>query len=161
VTTVVVLVVVLVLLGSYVTWTAGRLDRQHARVDASWAALDAQLVRRASAARALVPHLPGPDAARLEAAAHAAVEASGEDGREGVENDLTRVLRTALPHVPPGEALDELLAAATRVGLARSFHNSAVKDARTLRFRRLVRLLRLSGHRRLPTFFEIDDTGLT
>ena len=45
------------LLGFYVTWTAGRLDRLHARVDASWAALDAQLVRRAAAARAVAAHL--------------------------------------------------------------------------------------------------------
>ena len=157
-TSVVVLVVAVVLLASYVTWTAGRLDRQHARVDAAWAALDAQLVRRAAAARALVPLLPPSAAAeRLAAVAHDAVEA-GTDGREDVENDLTRALRAVLPDAPAGEARDELAAALTRVGLARSFHNSAVKDARTLRFRWVVRLLRLSGHRAMPAFFEIDDT---
>ena len=48
----------------------------------------------------------------------------------------------------------------TRVGLARSFHNAAVKDTRALRLRRLPRVLRLHGHRRLPQYFEIDDTAL-
>lgn len=154
-------VVVLVLLASYISWTAGRLDRQHARVDAAWAALDAQLVRRASAARALVPLLPpGPATDRLAALAHDAVEA-GEEGRETVENDLTRALRAVVPLTPGGAALDDLTAAATRVGLARSFHNSAVKDTRMLRFRRMVRALRLAGHRPMPEFFEIDDTALS
>ena len=42
-------VVVAVLLPMWVMFTLTRLDRLHARVDAAWAALDAQLVRRAAA----------------------------------------------------------------------------------------------------------------
>lgn len=153
-------VAVLVLLAVYVFWTAGRLDRMHARVDASWAALDAQLVRRAAAARALVPLLPPPVGIELDAVAHEALEA-GEEGREAVENDLTRALRSALPALPAGADLRELDSAVTRVGLARSFHNRAVKDTRALRRRRMPRALRLAGHRRLPQYFEIDDTSLS
>jgi hypothetical protein len=150
-----------VLLGVYVSWTAGRLDRLHARVDASWAALDAQLVRRAAAARALVPYVlrdPG-GAARLDAAAHLAVDAGTQD-RETVENELSRALRTSVPLLAPGAPLEELRSAASRVALARSFHNAAVKDTRTVRWRRIPRLLRLAGHRDMPTYFEIDDTAL-
>lgn len=154
---------VLVLLAAYVTWTAGRLDRLHARVDAAWAALDAQLVRRAAAARELVPAVPDQErAAALDQAAVRALEA-GEDGREEVENDLSRVLKAAVPtvpSVPSGPDLARLQSAATRVALARSFHNAAVKDTRTVRWRRVPRLLRLAGHRAMPTFFEIDDTTL-
>ena len=151
----------LVLLGAYVTWTAGRLDRLHARVDAAWAALDAQLVRRAAAARALVPYVDGDPllAGRLEEAAHAALDA-GEQDREGVENDLSRALRSAVLRLGPGAPIDELRAAASRVALARSFHNTAVKDTRAVRWRRIPRLLRLAGHRAMPTYFEIDDTAL-
>lgn len=161
-TTWVVVGVVLVLLAVYVSWTAGRLDRLHARVDASWAALDAQLVRRAAAARAVAAHLVDPRAGEsLDAAASAALEGT-VDGRETVENDLSRALKAALPllvHDPSGDAsLAELQTAATRVGLARSFHNAAVKDTRAVRLRRLPRALRLAGHRSLPQFFEIDDT---
>ena len=42
------LVVVFVLLAGYVTATSNRLDRLHARLDATRAALDAQLLRRAA-----------------------------------------------------------------------------------------------------------------
>lgn len=152
-------VALVLLLAVYVSWTAGRLDRMHARVDASWAALDAQLVRRAAAARALVPHLPGRLADQLDAVAHDALDA-GEQGREEVENRLSRLLRTALTTLPPDADLAELESAGTRVGLARSFHNAAVKDTRALRLRRMPRALRLHGHRSLPEYFEIDDTAL-
>ena len=148
----------LTLLVLYVTWTAGRLDRLHARVDAAAAALDAALVRRAAAARAVATHLsPGPDADALWRAADDALEA-GPDVREGVENDLSRALRTAVPLLATDPVLVELETAATRVGLARSFHNAAVRDTRAVRLRRLPRALRLAGHRDLPEFFEIDDT---
>ena len=162
-----VLLVALVLLAAYASWTAGRLDRLHARVDAAWAALDAALVRRAAAARALAHLLPDPGpAARLERAAATAVQ-GGPVAREAVENDLSQALRATLPR--PGTdrdddgaraVLDELDAASARVGLARSNHNSAVTDARRVRVRRLPRALRLAGHRVLPQHFDIDDTGL-
>ncbi|HEU0101132.1 MAG TPA: hypothetical protein VFR07_02330 [Mycobacteriales bacterium] len=156
---------VLVLLGVYVSWTAGRLDRLHARVDAAWAALDAALVRRAAAARALVLHLPprAPQTLELERAAAAAL-VGGPVAREAVENDLSVALRAALPLLPAGgsaEVRRELDAAATRVGLARSFHNSAVANARVLRDKRMPRLLRLAGHRVLPQYFDIDDAALS
>jgi hypothetical protein len=35
-----------------------------------------------------------------------------------------------------------------------------VKDTRTVRWRRMPRLLRLAGHRAMPAYFEIDDTAL-
>ena len=160
-------VVAVVLLALYVTWTAGRLDRLHARVDAAWAALDAQLVRRAAAARALVALLPpGSEATALDRTATAALD-GGPVGREGLENDLTRALRAALVPLPPDRlqpALrDELVTASTRVGLARSFHNGAVADARRVRVRRLVRALHLAGHRAMPLHFDIDaeiDVGI-
>lgn len=163
-TTVLVVVGLLALLALYITWTAGRLDRLHARVDAAWAALDAQLVRRAAAARAVAAHLEDPVAARrLDGAASTALEGT-IDGREMVENDLSRALKAALPalaHDPAGEAaLAELATASTRVGLARSFHNTAVKETRAIRLRRMPRALRLAGHRSLPQYFEIDDTGM-
>ena len=163
-TTVLVVLGIAFVLGFYVTWTAGRLDRLHARVDASWAALDAQLVRRAAAARAVAAHLEDDVAARaLDEAASAALDGT-VDHREALENDLSRALKAALPllvHDDAGEAARaELETASTRVGLARSFHNAAVKDTRSIRLRRLPRALRLAGHRSLPQYFEIDDTAI-
>lgn len=158
-TTVLLAIAAVALLVLYVTWTAGRLDRLHARVDAAWAALDAQLVRRASAARAVASALPAGHAAALESAARACLEA-GDDGREAYENDLSGALRSAVPLLPPGADLEELETASTRVGLARSFHNAAVRDTRAVRLRRMPRALRLAGHRALPQYFEIDDTTI-
>jgi hypothetical protein len=146
-------VIVIIAVSIYITWTAGRLDRMHARVDAAWAALDAQLVRRSAAARALgVPS--------VTRAADAALVA-GVAERQDRENDLSRELRAAWPAVPPGPNRAELEAAASRVALARSFHNGAVTNARALRRNRLARLLHLAGRRQLPEFFDVDEADFS
>lgn len=151
-------VLAVVIIASYLTWTAGRLDRLHARVDAAEAALDAQLVRRAVAAEALPRKLCRDRTAELRAIARVA-RAADRSGREPAENDLSRVLRQiGLDRDAPEVA--ELSLAAARVGLARQFYNDAVRDTRAVRFKPLVRLLGMAGHRPMPEYFEIDDTGL-
>ncbi|NED81786.1 hypothetical protein G3I76_17035, partial [Streptomyces sp. SID11233] len=45
--------IALLLIAVYLSWTAGRLDRLHARIDATRAGLDAQLLRRVSVAQEL------------------------------------------------------------------------------------------------------------
>ncbi|MEP6696145.1 MAG: NUDIX hydrolase [Pseudonocardiales bacterium] len=151
-------VVAVVVIASYLTWTAGRLDRLHARVDAAEAALDAQLVRRAVAAEALPRALSAGRTDELRSTARAA-RATERAGREAAENDLSRVLRqVGLDQDAPEVA--ELSQAAARVGLARQFYNDAVRDTRAVRFKLLVRVLRMAGHRPMPSYFEIDDTHL-
>lgn len=153
-------VALLLLAAVYLSWTAGRLDRMHVRVDAAWAALDAQLARRAAAARVLVGALPPGPAAELDAAAHAALEPASQPDREVVENDLSRVLRAVLPLLDAGADTEELRSAVNRVRLARAFYNTAVRDTLALRRRWVPRLFHLAGHRGPPAFFEIDDTAL-
>ncbi len=158
----------IVVLGWYLSFSAARLDRLHARVEAAREALDAQLVRRASIALELATSgLLDPAAGVILAgAAHWAREAPPPD-RELAESDLSRTLRavldadvvTAVRQTPPGRTIvEELEAAAGRVELARRFHNDAVRAARTVRRQRVVRVLRLAGHAPLPESFEIDDT---
>jgi hypothetical protein len=175
---------VLLVIGWYLSYSAGRLDRLHHRVESSRAALDVQLVRRAAAAVETAPLLD-PATALLVADAAATALTAGEQRdvpggieppavAEEVENDLTRALHVALGD--PGhvtqlredpltrEALDVLGQACLRVQLARRFHNDAV--AHTLRVRRkpVVRWFRLAGHAGLPVMVEIDDSlppGLT
>lgn len=161
-------VLALLLAGVYLSWTAGRLDRLHARVDGARAALDAQLVRRSAVAMELaVSGLLDPASALLIAdAAHAAREAEGED-RPPAESDLSRALRAALDQPEQFEELSssaegrqmiaELEAAGRRVVMARRFHNDAVRAARALRAKRHVRYLRLAGHAPPPATFECDD----
>ena len=90
---VVVVVLVAASVAVWVTFTATRLDRLHARVDAAQAALDAQLVRRAAAvqhaARAAGPELDPGLAADLDETARVALSARPVD-REPAENALGR-----------------------------------------------------------------------
>ncbi len=77
VTALVVLLVVLLLVGSWAFQTANRLDRLHVRYDLSWQALDAALARRAVVARAVAvdAYGAGPEGKRLTALADTAERA--------------------------------------------------------------------------------------
>ncbi|MFB7668364.1 hypothetical protein ACFC1R_31335 [Kitasatospora sp. NPDC056138] len=157
-----------VLFAVYLSWTAGRLDRLHARIDAARASLDAQLVRRASVALELATSsLLDPAASiLLYEASHAARQAEDEH-REVAESELSLALRAvfadpeqvaALLAVPGGEeAVRDLTAAVRRVPMARRFHNDAVRAARAVREHRLVRYFRLAGRAPFPLAFEMDD----
>jgi hypothetical protein len=157
-------VVAAVLLSMWVTFTLTRLDRLHARVDAARAALDAQLVRRAAAlqhvAEAPETGIDAAGRARYAEIAQAALTTTGPEGREAVENAVGRAVRdvaggsVAIEQEPAAE----LREAAARVQVSRRFYNDAVRDTRTLRARRMPRLLRLAGRAELPQFFDIDDT---
>jgi hypothetical protein len=164
----IIVVAALAVLGAYVSWRAGRLDRLHARLDAARAALDTALVRRSSVALELASSglLDPATSLLLAGAAHDA--RSAEEGRELAESDLTRALRAAFGQ--PGfvasvshaggaeELLAEMEGAAHQVFLARKFYNDAVAATRAARHRPLPRLLHLAGSAPLPEFFEIDDS---
>ncbi|MEU3254956.1 hypothetical protein [Streptomyces sp. NPDC006997] len=162
------ILVALVAIGLYLSWTAGRLDRLHARIDAARAALDAHLLRRASVAQELATSGVLDPAASivLYEAAHAARQAE-EEQREFAESELSQALRAVLADpgqvdgvraAPGGEAaVTELAEAVRRVPMARRFHNDAVRAARALRRHRKVRWFRLAGHAPFPLAFEMDD----
>ncbi|WP_326695213.1 hypothetical protein [Streptomyces sp. NBC_01766] len=168
VTLIIWIVIAFIAVGMYLSWTAGRLDRLHARIDAARAALDAQLLRRASVTQELATSGVLDPAASivLYQAAHAARQ-SEEEHREVAESDLSQALRAvfgeraqveAVRSAPGGEeAADELAAAVRRVPMARRFHNDAVRAARALRTHRKVRWFRLAGHAPFPLAFEMDD----
>jgi hypothetical protein len=160
--------VVLVLFVLYASWTARRLDRLHARVDAAAAALHGQLVRRASMAAAFGSVVPL-DLQIAVALAGAASEASVVTGlghdREVVENAVTRVLSRAVARSPesftdPSHAATEMHDEALRASFARRFYNDTVRDALTVRDRRVVRWLRLAGRAPHPAYFEMEEEEL-
>jgi hypothetical protein len=160
--------VAVVAVGLYLSWTAGRLDRLHARIDAARAALDAQLLRRASTTLELATSTLLDPAASivLYQAAHAARTAT-EEGREVTESELSQALRAVLGDQAQVDALRtlvggeeivaDLASAARRVPMARRFHNDSVRAARAVRRHRVVRLFRLAGHAPFPMAFEMDD----
>jgi hypothetical protein len=149
---VVAVVVVVVAVATYLTWTATRVDRLHARAAAAFSALDAQSVRRAAATADL-----GRDAGLDDAQdAAKAVLTAHPDDREAAENDLTRTLRAVTVRARP-TALPAVVEASRRLALARQVHSDLVRDALAVRRRPLVRLLRLARNHPLPRFFDIDD----
>jgi hypothetical protein len=164
----IVVVAAVAIMGVYVSWRAGRLDRLHARLEAARAALDAALVRRSSVALELASSglLDPATSLLLAGAAHDA--RSAQTDQELPESDLTRALRAVFGQ--PGfraslgrtegaeELLTELEGAAHQVFLARKFYNDAVAATRAARRRPLARLLRLAGGAPLPEFFEIEDS---
>jgi hypothetical protein len=167
-TGIILIVGIAALLGVYISWRAGRLDRLHGRLEATRAALDAALLRRSSAALELASSglLDPATSVLLAGAAHDARTAA-DDQRELRESDLTRALRAAFGQPEfraslAGHGAEELLAeveaASHQVFLARKFHNDAVAATRLARRRWLARLLRLAGGAALPEFFEIDDS---
>lgn len=178
-----VIVAVALLLGVawYLSYSAARLDRLHARVEGALSALDAQLVRRAEATLELanLGLLDPATALLLVGAATESLgrtnERAGEDllegqhfaGREVVESELSEALQIALTpeavetlYASDGvgeSALQGVKAAGLRVQLARRFHNDAVTDVRQVRRKPVVRIFRLAGHAELPQTVEFDD----
>jgi hypothetical protein len=165
---VILIIALAVLVGVYVSWRAGRLDRLHARVETARAALDAALLRRSSVALELAACgvLDPATSLLLAEAAHDA-RAAGEP-TELAESDLTRALRAVFGQPDfrtllngqgsADELLAELEAAAHQVFLARKFYNDAVAATRAARRSWLVRMLGLAGGAAMPEFFEIDDS---
>lgn len=155
----------LIMLGLYLSWTAGRLDRIHARVDASKAVLEAELLRRSSGALDIASAGfldPASSVVLSDAASHAR---TNED--EQAQSDLSSVLgamfgdeeEVAELREDPAvaSALDELGATCRRAAHARRFHNGIVRGAQRLRRKRLVRWFGLAGHAPWPETMEFDD----
>ena len=142
--------VALVLLASWVTWTAGRIERLGARCEGAWQSLDAQLVRRGAAL----------DAVADRSSEHDGVRATGQralaaprDARAEAENAVS----AAVAGLPPGVPDDRLSEACIRVKVARTFYNDAVRASTALRAQRLPRMLGLGRATLVPPYFDIDD----
>jgi hypothetical protein len=165
---VVVAIVVLVLLGLWLSWTATRLDRMHHRIDVARASLDAQRLRRSGTAIELASADVLDPASRLLLmdAAHSARE-TGPEAFEPAESDLSEALRAVFEDPKDVEVLrtdsdaGPLVAALAsdcrKLELARRFHNDVVVSARALRSRRRVRWLRLAGRAADLWAVDLDD----
>jgi hypothetical protein len=157
---------ILAVVALYFVYTARRLDRLHARIDAASAALDAQLRKRSAAVVGLSEELPRQVAARLTDAAAAAQAIPGlAHDREVAENRLSRELAALAERRPavfrsPTPAAVDVHDDALRASIARRFYNDTVRDALVVRDRRVVRWLALAGHAPHPAYFEMDDEEL-
>lgn len=178
----VIVVAVLALVAWYLSYTAARLDRLHARVEGSVSSLDAQIVRRAEVSLELANSavLDPASSLLLAQAAAASVEDSEresvsdevrehavDDLRARIESELTETLLVTLPasvcaqlraeSARAGAQLDRVQQAGARVQLAMRFHNDAVHDVRRMRSSPVVKVFRLAGHTTMPTVVQFDD----
>ncbi|WP_299445262.1 hypothetical protein [uncultured Phycicoccus sp.] len=177
------LVIVVIGVAWYLSYSAARLDRLHAKVEGAMSALDAQLVRRAEATLELANSgaLDPATALLLADAATESIERTTEHplaedlldgqhfgGREETEAVLTEILAVTLTDDVVArllaqddelvaDSLDRIAASALRVRMARRFHNDAVREVRRVRQKRVVRWFRLAGHAALPARVEFDD----
>ncbi len=154
---------ILLALGWYLSYVAVRLDRLHTQVEATAAAMDAQVVRRAEATVELAyggDVDPASAALLLDAATRALADQGEWDvARCAAESELTEVLRIVLPgdDEPETAAAQPLVGAAERVRLARHFHNEVIERTLVLRRRRVVRALHLAGRTPMPEPVDLDD----
>lgn len=165
-------VLVLLLLGLYLSMTAGRLNHLHSRIDTARLSLDAHLLRRSSVAIELASAAAlDPVGSMIVAdAAHTARRAVDADAeaRARAESDLTAALCTALSEpadvaearevAGAGDLLAELDASCRRVELSHRFLNDAVRACRLVRRQRFVRWFRLAGHTPMPEPWDFDDS---
>ncbi len=167
-TVVALVLLVLVLLGWWLSWTATRMDRLHARVESSRAELETQLMRRCLAASALATSGLLDPASSVLLAQAAAQAREGEEvlWRKDDQSSLTQALHAALEEssvalmrtdpVARG-MLEDLTSACQRVVLARRIHNDVVTAALRLRNVRRVRWFALAGHAPLPQTCLMQD----
>lgn len=167
-----VLLAAALVIGWYLSSTAGRLDRLHRRVDAGTVALDRALLERSSVAMEVAAgQLPDPvSAAVIADAAHEASRVDPADGlaRSLAESNLTQVLAAAFDEpesvaecaeiTGSDELMRDLESTTRRVQLSRRFLNDAVRACRDVRYQWIVRVLRLAGRTPWPQSFEMEDT---
>ncbi|MGH3446309.1 MAG: hypothetical protein ACRDQA_01510 [Nocardioidaceae bacterium] len=154
------LAIVLVLaVSAWFSWTAGRLDRMHLRVEAAYGSLLAQLQHRASVAAELAAGgLTDPASALLLLDAARGARDAPAAAKWMAESDLTTALHAVqLPAAEDEPLMPVLVDAARKVALGRRIYNDLVAVAVALHERRRVRWFHLAGHADAPTMVEFDD----
>lgn len=157
------LAVLALLLGLWLLWTAGRLDRQHLRLEAAQASLDTQLARRAGLASELASCGlvdPATSVLLLEAVGRTRDSAGLE--RWQAESELTAVLQQGglWADQPADPLVLDLVDATRRVAMARRIRNDLAVNTRALHDRRRVRWFRLAGRAKRPEPVDFDDRPL-
>lgn len=155
------ILVLMLLIVWYLSFTATRLDRLHHRVDVSWANLDAALrTRSALALEVARSNLTDPATSLLLlAAAHVAVIANQAE-RSEAEEELSRLLLSLLEEgalSSEDEIFHELSQARERLRIAIALHVEAVVRTQAQRARLIVRIFRLAGRAPLPVRYPFEE----
>ena len=160
-------VLIIVILGWYLSFSASRLDRLHHRVETSWATLDSLLHQRAALAQEIVAesNLDPATAYLISTSASAARFANLEErsAAESVLSESLKLVQSAAHNELlqlPTPLLVELSDLTTKVRLAINIHLEAVNATRNVRKKIFIRLFRLAGKAPLPVRYEFENDVL-
>lgn len=160
-------ILVVIVSGWYLSFTATRLDRLHHRVETSWANLDVLLQKRAAVALEIA-HSDIADPASsmlLTAAAYQARDANIQN-RSQAESGLSGALGLLLEDsehlaTAAGSALlTELSALTDKIRVAIAIHTDAVARTQMVRGKVVVKSFRLAGTAPLPITYEFETDVL-
>jgi hypothetical protein len=160
-------ILLVVILGWYISFSASRLDRLHHRVETSWATLDALLQQRAALAHEIVAESNlDPATAYLISASASAARFANLEERSAAESVLSESLKLVQSAARdellelPTPLLVELSDLTTKVKLAINIHLEAVNATRNVRKKLFIRLFRLAGKAPLPVRYAFEDDVL-
>lgn len=156
-----ILLIVMLVMVWYLSFTATRLDRLHHRVETSWGNLDAALKTRSALALEIArSNLIDPATSMLLlAAAHVAVVADQSE-RADAEEELSQLLLSLLEEQAlesDEEIFRELNSARDRLRIAIALHLEAVSRTQAQRKRPIVRIFRLAGRAPLPVKYPFEE----
>jgi len=161
------LVLFVLFIGWYLSYSATRLDRLHHRVETSWANLDGLLQRRAAIAIEIArSEISDPASAMLLTfAAHQAREASVRD-RSQAETGLTGALGILIESAEgisgqiEKDLIVELAELTGKIKMAISMHVEAVTRTHMVRSKWFIRFFRLAGNAPEPVTYEFEGDVL-
>lgn len=151
----------------YLSFSAGRLDRLHHRVETSWATLDSLLQRRAAIALEVARSAVTDPATSLllTASAYQARSADIED-RSSAESVLSGALgmmlaeREIIVAKSDQVLLSELVQLTDKIKVAISIHVESVTRTQLIRRKLVFRLFRLAGKAPLPVTYEFEADAI-
>ncbi len=161
------IVLLLLSLAWYLSFSATRLDRCHHRVETSWEHLDALLQRRAALALEIA-RLSDIDPATQMILTSSAYQSRGANigDREDAETSLSESLkflhRSALSNEISIEVsfIDELAALTDKIRTAIAIHLEAISAVKNLRNKLVFRLFHLAGRAKWPEKYHFEDDEL-
>ena len=161
------ILLLIVLIGWYLSFSASRLDRLHHRVETSWATLDSLLQKRAALAQEIVAesNLDPATSYLISTSATAARDANiiERSAAESVLSEALKLVQNAALNNSlelPSELLVELSDLTSKVKLAINIHLEAVNATRNVRSQLIIRLFRLAGKAPLPVRYAFEDDSL-
>ena len=151
----------------YLSFSAGRLDRLHHRVETSWATLDSLLQRRAAIALEVSRSAVTDPATSLllTASAYQARSADIED-RSSAESVLSGALgmmlaeREIIVAKSDQALLLELEQLTDKIKIAISIHVESVTRTQLIRSKLVFKLFRLAGTAPLPVTYEFEADAI-